>query len=31
MYLKYTVHKPNIYTIWYNKYGGTFDEIGMRE
>ena len=29
MYLKYTMHKPNIYIIWYIEFDSIFDEIGM--
>ena len=31
MHLNYTVHKPNIYTIWYMKYHSIFCKIGMRK
>ena len=32
MYLKYTMHKPNIYTIWYIECNSIFFyKIGMRE
>ena len=31
MYLKYTVHKHNIYTIWYIKCNSVFYQIGMRK
>ena len=29
MYLKYTMHKPNIYTFWYIECDNIFDTIGM--
>ena len=29
MYLKYAMHKPNIYTIWYIECTSIFDKIGM--
>ena len=31
MYLKYTMYKPNIYTIWYIECNSIFDKIGMRK
>ena len=31
MYLKYTMHKPNIYTIWYIECYSIFDKIGIRK
>ena len=31
MYLKYMMHKPNIYTIWYIEYNSIFGTIGMRK
>ena len=31
MYLKHTMHKPNIYAIWYIEYNSIFDKIGMRK
>ena len=31
MYLKYTAHKANIYTIWYIKCNNIFDNIRMRK
>ena len=31
MYLKYTMHKSNIYTIWYIEYNSIFDTIWMRK
>ena len=30
MYLKCTMSKPNIYTIWYMECDSIFDKIGMR-
>ena len=30
MCLKYTAHKPNIYTIWYIKCNNIFDKIEMK-
>ena len=30
MYLKCTMGKPNIYTIWYIECNSTFDKIGTR-
>ena len=29
MYLKYTMYKPNIYTIWYIECNSIFDKIEM--
>ena len=31
MHLNYTVHKPDIYTIWYIKYDSICYTIGMRK
>ena len=31
MYLKYTMYKPNIYTIWYIECNSFSDKIGMRK
>ena len=29
MYLKYMMHKPNVYTVWYIEYDSIFDKIWM--
>ena len=29
MYLKYAMHKPRLYSIWYIEYDSIFDKIGM--
>ena len=31
MYLKYTMYKPNIYTVWYIECISIFDKIWMRK
>ena len=31
MYLKYTMHKPNIYIIWYIECNNIFYKIWMRK
>ena len=31
MYLKYTMHKHNIYTIWCIEYNSIFDKSGTRK
>ena len=31
MYLKYAMHKPNIYTIWHIECYSIFDKIGMKK
>ena len=31
MYLKWTMPKPNIYTIWYIEWNSIFDKIGVRK
>ena len=31
MQSKFTVLKPNIYIVWYNKCDSIFDKIGMKK
>ena len=31
MNLKYTMHKPSIYTIWYIECNSIFGKIGMKK
>ena len=31
MYLKYTMHKPNIYTTWYIECNNIFEKNGMKK